>query len=847
MLTEENQRKGMPPEEARCAALRSFGGVEQTKELYRDQRGLPSVESFFQDMRYGLRGLRKNPGFTAVAVVTLALGIGANTAIFSVVDRVLLRPLPFQDPSSLVWATERFAFNHGASLVISPDFIAWRDHNQVFEQIGAFGGGVGANLTGIDEPAHVSVTNISAGLFSLLGVQPLTGRTFLPAEGKQGQDHVALLNEILWRNLFGADPHILGKSISLDGAAFTVVGVMPGNLRYPEADVWTPLALDAETFSPHSPRWSILTVIGRLKPGVKIDRAQSDLQLITQQMDREYAPEDAAFRAHVGVEVIPLHELLVQNVRSLLLILLGVAGFVVMIACANVANLLLSRGVVRGKEMAMRAALGARRLRLIRQMLTEGLLLAAAGGVLGLLVGVWGTRILRQLIPSNLPSDIHLDLRILAFSAAVAVLAVLVFGLVPALVASRTDVSEALKEGGLHAGARPTPHRLQSLTLAGEIALSLILLVGAGLMARSFLRLTEVELGFDPHGLLLATVERPLTIGFDSQKHAAFFHDALERIRNLPGVKSAALTTHYPLGTFHNSTSMLSVQGAENVRPPQPISVNVISPDYFRVMRIRLLKGRVFSESDTLGAPGVVIANESLVRMVFKGRDPLGQHIRFGQPQAPWVEVAGVVADIRDSALEQEPGPEIFVPYLQQASFSMTFVLRTETHPETLAGAVREAVKSVDKNQPLSDAITMDEVVAKSVAPRRFKMLLLGLFALLALVLAAVGIYGVLAFSVARRTHEIGVRMALGASCRDVLKLLVSEGMRLVGIGVGIGLAGSAALTRLLRNFLFGVSPSDPATLAAAAVGLALVAAVACYIPARRAAKVDPATALRCE
>jgi putative ABC transport system permease protein len=846
-LIEENVAKGMTPEEARYAALRELGGVDQIKEECRDMRRVNYIENLLQDVRYGLRMLVRNRGFAAVAILTLGLGIGANTALFSVVDAVLLRPLPYADPSRLVWATERFAFNHWASTVISPDFIAWKDRNQVFEQIGAFGGGVGANLTEVGQPARVSVTSITAGLFSMLGVQPVAGRTFLPGESKQAQRHVAMLSEGLWRSRFGSDPHVLGKSVRLDDDAFTVVGVMPANLRYPAADIWIPLALDEDMFSPHSPRWIILTVIARLKPGVRVDRAQSDLQLVTQQMDREYPPQDAPFRAQERVEVIPLHALLVQNVRSLLLILLGVVGFVLLIACANVANLLLSRGALRGREMAVRAALGARRLRLIRQLLTEGLLLATAGSVLGLLAGLWGTKILKQLIPSNLPSDIHLDLRILAFSAAIAIFAVLVFGFVPAFIASRTEVSEALKEGGSQAAASPATHQLRDLLSAGEFALSLILLVGAGLLARSFLRLAEVELGFDPHGLLLATVERPFTTGFDSPRHAAFFHEALERIRSLPGVKEAAVTTHYPLGHFNNTTLMLNVQGAENFRPPRPVPITAISPDYFHVMRMRLLKGRAFSEGDAHDAQGVVIVNESFARMVFKAREPLGQRISFGPPPAAWSEVVGVVEDARDGALEQDPIPEIFVPYLQQPAFSMTFALRTSTSPPALVKPVREAVLGVDKNQPLSAAITLDEVIAGSVAPRRFQMTLLGLFALLALVLAAVGIYGVVTYSSSQRVHEFGIRLALGAEGRDLLQIVIRQGAKIALVGVCVGVGGALALTRFLSGLLYGVKPTDPLTLLGVTLFLTAVALLASYIPARRATKVDPMVALRYE
>ncbi len=835
---------GLAPQEARRRARLEFGGMDQVKEEYRDSRGVTFIETLLQDIRYGVRTLRKNPGFAAIAVLTLALAVGASTAIFSVVDAVLLRPLPFKDPVRLVWATEHFAF--GPSTVVSADFPAWKDRNHVFEQIGAFGGTSGANLTGAGEPARVTVTKVTTALFSMLGVQPVAGRAFLADEGKQDQEHVALLNEALWRNRFSADSRIIGETIRLDGTGYLVVGVMPASVR-PQADVWTPLALDAEIFSPHSPRWMMLAAVGRLKPGIEISQAQSDLQVISQQMDKEYPPQAAQFRAHETVEVIPLHEMLVQNVRSLLLILLGTVGFVLLIACANVANLLLSRSVVRGREIAVRAALGAGRLRLIQQLLTEGLLLAAIGGVLGSITGLWATRILRQLIPATLPADVRLDPRIFGFSAAIITLALFLFGLIPALIASQTDVNETLKEGGLRLGASPGTHRLRGLMSAGEIALSLILLVGAGLLIRSFLRLTEVDLGFDPNGLLIATVERPLTAAFDSQQHSAFFQASLERIRNLPGVKEAALTQRYPLGPPHNATMMLRVQGAENFRPPQPITVTEISPDYFHVLRIRLLKGRTFSDSDVATAQGAAIINESLARMVFGTREPVGQHISFTPRPSPWSEVVGVVADIRDNAIEERPAPEIFVPYLQQPSFSMTFVLRTESNPLMLAGAVREAVQGIDKNQPLSDTTTMDEVIAKSVALRRFRMLLLGLFALLALLLAVIGVYGVIAYSSSQRTHEFGVRIALGADRRDILNLVVRQGFKLALLGVSTGVAGALILTRFLSSLLYEVGPRDPLTFAGVTILLMLVALAASYIPARRATRVDPMVALRYE
>lgn len=802
------------------------------------------MDTALQDIRYGLRTLVKSPGFTAVAVITLALGIGANTAIFSVIDVVLLRPLPYKDPSRLMWATEHFG--SGPSGVVGPDFAAWQERNHVFQQIEAFSGTSGANLTAAGEPARVSVTNVTAGLFSMLGVRPLTGRTFLTSDGKQGHEHVVLLSEDLWRTRFSGDPRVIGEGIRLDGTACTVIGVMP-TLRYPSADIWTPIALDSETFSPHSPRWTILTVIGRLQPGMDISQAQSDLQLITQQRDKDYPPQAAPFRSHERVEVIPLHGVLVQNASSLLTILMATTAFVLLIACVNVANLLLSRGVVRGKEIAVRAALGAGRLRVVRQLLTEALLLVVIGGLLGSLTGLWMTKALEQLVPSSLPSQISFDPKTLTFSAAIAALALLTFGLAPALAASRIDLNEMLKEGALRIGVSTTTKRLRALMSVAEIALSLILLVGAGLLTKSYLRLAELDPGFDPHNLLIATVERSFTTGSDSQQRIEFYRGALERIRNLPGVAEAALTERYPLGSPHNGFLSLRVQNAESFHPPQPISITAISPGYFHLMRVRLVKGREFNESDAANSQPVVIINEYLARMLFATRDPVGQRVGFGGLTEPWREVVGVVADINEDAIGREPFPEIFAAYAQYPSFFMSLVLRIATSPENLAPAIRAAVRSIDRDQPVSQIVTMEELFAKSVAPRKFRMFLLGLFALLALILATVGVYGVFAYSCAQRMREFGLRLALGASRPEIIELVVREGLTLAAIGILVGLFGAFLLTRFLASLLYSVKPTDPPTFVAVSLILTGVALAACYIPARRAARVDPMVALRYE
>jgi predicted permease len=850
LLIGENLRRGMPPDEARRAARVRLGGVTQLRETHRALHGLPWLEAFSQDVQYGLRMLRMKPGFAAVAVLTLALGIGANTAIFSVIDAALLRPLPYGHPEQLVNISTLHL--NGNGMVISPDFKAWQEQSGIFDSIGAFGLGFnsysrGANLTGAGQPAHVEIISVTPGFFRMLGVQPILGRSFSDTEAQRGHNQVALLSSAVWRRQFGGDRAVLNKTIHLDGTPFTVVGVMPAGLLYPPGDLWVPEVLDGSNSLPQSADWRMLFVIGRLKPGVSLTKARADLEVLTHRLDPQFAPGRQRARSRWHVEVVPLRQLLAGDVGHLLTILLIAVGFVLLIACANLANLLLARSAARRKEVALRAALGARRGRLLRQFLVESALLAALGGALGAVIGIWAVRAMIPLIPPQLPAEVGLDWRILGFVIGISVCAVILFGLMPALSASRVDVNEALKEGGERAGLGRGTHRLRGLLVIAETALALVLLTGAGLLARSVYRLTEVNLGFDPHHLLLGETTLPVTLIDQPQRQANFFHEALERLRALPGVESAAATTHYPVSVFNALTTGVLVSGGQASEPGQPISLAYISPDYFTTVGIPLREGRFFTGQDAGDARKVVIVNEAAARHAFAGHDPLGHEISMDGAKGPWRQVVGVVADTRNYTLERAPWPEIYIPYLQDPTLVMFFVLRSKGDPMSLAGGLRHSVANVDPNEPVERIETMDDVVEKLVAPSRFKLELLGSFAVLALLLGAIGLYGVISYGVSERTHEIGVRMALGAERGNVLKLVMGRGFKLTLIGVGLGIVGALAMTRYLASLLYGVKSTDPLTFIAVSLLLTAVALLASYLPARRATKIDPMVALRYE
>ncbi|MBO0724571.1 MAG: ABC transporter permease [Blastocatellia bacterium] len=851
METAKNMRRGMSEEEAQQAALRDFGGVEQVKERYRDISRFRRLEEFWQDLRYGARMLLKRPGFTFVAGLALAVGIGANTAIFSVVNAVLLKPLPYYDPQRLVWISETWP-NRNAEFVLSPDYIEWRAQSRAFEHLVAFGESA-VNLTGRGESERLACVYSTANLFPALGVAPVVGRAFTPEEDRPGAAAVALLSHRLWLRRFGGDPKIVGQSLAIGGESYLVIGVMPAGFQFSrEAELWLPLRLNAEQ-ELRRERMSVVNVVGRLKANSSIDRAQEELNLIARRIDQANPGQWPGAQ----VRVTPLGERLAGDLRRPLQALFGAVALVLLIACANVANLLLARSAARQKEMAIRAAMGAGRWRLIRQTFTESLLLSALGGVAGLLLAVLGVRALVALSPDNLARfrESGVDGAVLGFTLVVSLLTGVVAGMVPALQISHVNLSDALKEGWGAGGNAAAPlrrgmRRAMPALVIGELALTLALLAGAGLLIKSFLRLRAVELGYDPENVLTMMIQlnsSKYPSGAPQQK--AYYQELLARVKALPGVEGAAISTGLPF-TGISGRAPLTIEGRPPVHDSQKplMEMNEISHDYFRAMGMRLRVGRAFTERDDETAQPVAIINETLARRYFPGEDPLGKRILFG-PRA-WT-IVGVAPDVRRYGLEEEVRPEFYRPYLQETGILGFVPVKLEVRAVgdslNLAAAVRRQALAIDPDQPVFSMRTMERRLAESIAPRRFQMTLFGVFAAVALALAAVGIYGVIAHSVSLRTHEIGIRMALGAKPRDVLRMVVAQGMRLALIGLAIGLTGAFALTRVMASLLFSVSPTDPATFASVSALLAMIAFLATYLPARRATKVDPMIALRHE
>jgi len=795
------------------------------------------VSALRQDLRYAVRSFLKNPGFTAVAVITLALGIGANTAIFSVVDTLLLRPLPLKDPGRLVLVRDTQPGVDSAPASY-PEYLDWKERSKTFEALGAFFNTT-FSLTGQGEPEQLPALRMSAGLLPMLGLAPARGRGFRPEEEKAGGERVALISHALWQRRFGASPAVLGTPITLAGEPYTVVGVLPPGLTFGvHPDVCIPLRLDAQ----RAPRGlHFMTVLGRLRSGPDLAQARAEVESMAARLRTEGVTRH-------GIVLTPLQEQLVGDTRPALLVLFGAVGLVLLIACANVANLLLARAASRQKEIAIRLAVGASRARLIRQLLTESLVLSVLGGGLGLLLAWWGVDLLVS-AGARLPriEEIRIDGTVLAFTAGVSLLTGLLFGLAPALQASSADFHESLKEGGRQTGLGSGRQRLRGLLVVSEVALSLVLLIGAGLLIRSFVRVLDNDMGFDPSRVLALDLSLPLSSYGKPERQAAFFKELLERVGRLPGVQGAAVVSHLPLGGS-NTNSGLLIEGRAWPQDELPLADNrLVSSDYFRVLRIPLLRGRTFIPRDVEGSLHVAVINESLARRFFPNADPIGKRIDMQWKTNGWQVIVGVVGDIKHDGLDLPSAPAVYVPYLQTPDSGMTLVVRATGDPLGLVGAVRAQVYGVDRNQPVSRARTMDELVAESVGPRRFSMSLLSGFAALALFLAAVGIYGVMSTSVAQRTHEIGVRMALGARRSDVVKLVIRQGLPPVLLGTCIGLIAAMVFSRVLESLLYGVSARDPATFAGVSLLLVCVALAACFLPARRAARVDPMIAIRCE
>jgi putative ABC transport system permease protein len=800
------------------------------------------MRTLFQDLRYGARTLWKRPGFTLVAVLTLALGIGANTAIFSVVNAVLLKPLPYRDPARLVQVWEHKAREGGEQDTISPqNFEDWRAQSSSFEAMSAYEY-ESFVLTGAGEPERVVGIKASSAFVDVLGVRPALGRGFLPGEDAPGAGRVAVLSERLWRRRFGGRADALGQSVTLNGLSHTVVGVMPADFSFPSPrlDVWVPSVDLSRPRGDH-----FMFGVARLKDGVSLGQAQGELDVIARRLGEQYPDTNR----NGGVLLVPLQEELVGGARTALLVLLGAVLFMLLIACVNVANLLLARSAARRREFAVRAALGASRTRLVRQLLTESMLLSLAGGGVGFLLAVWGVDLILAAGAGAIPraSEVGVDSRAFFFTLAASALTGLLFGLAPALNFSAPDVNGALKEGGRGASAGRRQARSQGALVVAEIALALVLLVGGGLLLKSYARLRGVDPGFDAGRVLTARLDLPEVRYGERASQADFARRALERLRALPGVEAAGVVNDLPLSGSRSSRSF-DLDGREQSPTPQA-DYRKASPDYFRAAGIRLVRGRGFNEADDEAAPPVAVINEACARRYFAGEEPLGRRLIYSDGHGGQLkrEVVGVVADVKHESLAAQREPEVYVPFAQHPQGSMFFALRTAADPQALAAPLRKAVLELDGDLPVYSVMTMQQRVDSSVAPQRFNALLVAVFACAALLLAGVGVFGVMSFLVAERTHEIGVRLALGAGRADILRLVAGRGLRLALAGVALGIPVALALTRAMTRLLYEVTASDPLVFAGIALLLTSVALLACLVPARRATKVDPMVALRYE
>ena len=845
--TDENIARGMTPEEARYAARRKLGNPTQIREEIYRMNSLTFIESLWQDVRCGLRMLRKNAGFAMVAVLTLALGIGANTAIFSVIHAVLLSPLPYDHPDRITLVRESNPSKGFEQFSVSPpNYMDWKNAAGAFEQMASMSRGQ-FSYTGGAEPERLVGARVAASFFSVLGAQPELGRTFLPDDDVVGKAGVVVLSHGLWTQHFGSDPQVIGKSLTLDGESYRVIGVMRNGFQFPRGvQLWLPSEFDERSLSPRARGAHYLTVIARLKPGASIDQAQAEMVAISKRLEQLYPNTNTGWTS----KVVALSEATVGNIRPTLLVLFGAVGFLLLIACANVANLLLARATARQREIAIRFSLGASRLRIARQLLTESILLSGIACALGLLLAEWAMRALRTLPPSTLPraESIGLDLPVLGFAAGVAVLTALLFGFAPALQITRGAPSETLKEGGRTASAGR--HGVRSALVVLETTLALVLLVGSGLLFKSFVRLQTVDPGFESRNILTANISLPKSKYSTDAQTIQFFGQVLERMQAVPDVKEAAVASGNPIDGS-NLSFVFATKQLQALAPADQPSAGyyVVSPNYFHTLGIPLLVGRYFTQGDFAGSPRVAIISQAVAQRFFHDRSPIGQTIKIGvgAGDPPWREIVGVVGDVKDDGLGEAATMTVYEPCTQQVWSSMSLFLRSDSDPSHLASVLRSQVMSVDKDQPVAEIATGEQLMSQAVAQPQLRTLLLSLFAGLALVLASLGIYGVMSNMVAQRTHEIGVRMALGAGQRSVLRLVLSNGMRLTLLGIALGTAGAFALTRLMKSFLFHVTPTDPATFLEVALFLFAVALLASYIPARRATRVDPVVALRYE
>jgi putative ABC transport system permease protein len=850
MLTDENIRRGMDPDAARRAAVVRFGGPMQIKEQQHDSRGLPFVDTTLQDLRYGLRALRKNPANSLVAIATLAIGIGAGTAVFSIASAVLLRPLPYGDPGRLVRVFETNPLKSWTRNIASPaNYADWKTGNSVFTDIAAYEqfnfNGSGASevfLTGQGEPQGLKSLGVTGNLFKVLGTPPLLGRTFTDDETFEGKARVAVLSHGLWQSAFAGDPGIIGRSITLSGRTFDVVGVMPRAFFFPGRDVhlWLPVAYQPSVFvRQRRPHW--LGVVARLKPGVSLERAQQEMDQIARGLEKQYPDTNT----QMGIRLERFHDSLAYSPRPALLMLSGAVGLLFLIVCANIANLQLGRATARVRELAIRRALGAGRRRLMRQLLTEALIISAIGGALGFGIAILAQAAVQQLAASVIPlfAEIRLDLSVVLFCAALSLAAPVIFAVLPALISSKP---ERLAERA-EAASRDTRF-LRSTLVAVEVALSIVLVVGAVLLARSLLRLQAVDPGFDQNHVVTFTLSLPSARYSRNPDRLRAFEEVERRLREQPGVQSAGAVSTLALRGF-TWTGDATVEGRVPTDYERELRHKSVTPGYFKAMGIRLLAGRMLNDGDNIDQPRVTVVNEALAKKYFRGEDPIGKRIKFARPtdNDVWVTVIGVVADEKQDGLDSAAQPQAYSTIRQRMQNPLTYVVRSTLDDANVVAAARREVQAVDRDLALTSIAPMRAVVDESMGDQRFRTVLLGAFAGVAVLLAALGIYGVLAYFVSQRSRELGIRLALGARPRALFVMVVRQGMGPVAVGAALGLAGAVAITTVMQSLLFGVNPVDPATYAAAAATLAVVALAACAIPAMRATRVDPLVALRDE